>query len=110
MQPNGTLALATSRVFSHNLGERPGIPDGMKVDTEGNVYVGGSGGVWIIDPSGQALGNHRNRRPAAHQYVFRRRRLEDAVLHQLGQALVGAGQYPRHPRADAAPGVTGGST
>ena len=54
--PNGTLALATSRVFSHNLGERPGIPDGMKVDVEGNVYVGGSGGIWVIDPSGKHLG------------------------------------------------------
>ena len=57
MQPNGTLALATSRVFSHNLGERPGIPDGMKLDIEGNVYVGGSGGIWIIDPSGKHLGS-----------------------------------------------------
>ena len=57
MQPNGTLALATSRVFSHNLGDRPGIPDGMKVDVEGNVYVGGSGGIWIIDPSGKHLGS-----------------------------------------------------
>jgi gluconolactonase len=56
MQPNGTLALWTSRVFSHNLGERPGIPDGMKVDVEGNVYVGGSGGIWVIDPAGNHLG------------------------------------------------------
>ncbi len=54
--PNGALALATSRVFSHNLGDRPGIPDGMKVDPEGNVYVGGSGGIWVIDSSGKHLG------------------------------------------------------
>ena len=54
--PNGALALASGRIFSHNLGERPGIPDGMKVDAEGNVYVGGSGGVWIIDPTGKHLG------------------------------------------------------
>ena len=54
--PNGALALGSSRIFSHNLGERPGIPDGMKVDVEGNIYVGGSGGIWVIDPSGRQLG------------------------------------------------------
>ena len=54
--PNGALALGSSRIFSHNLGERPGIPDGMKVDVEGNIYVGGSGGIWVIDPSGKQLG------------------------------------------------------
>ena len=28
----------------------------MKVDVEGNVYCGGAGGVWVMDPSGKALG------------------------------------------------------
>jgi len=28
----------------------------MKVDSLGNVYCGGSGGLWIIDPSGEPLG------------------------------------------------------
>ena len=56
MQPNGTLALATDRVLCDLCGERPGVPDGMKVDVEGNVYCGGSGGIWVIDPSGQHLG------------------------------------------------------
>ncbi len=55
-QPNGTLALATDRVFADLRGERPGIPDGMKVDVEGNVYCGGSGGIWVMDPSGNHLG------------------------------------------------------
>ena len=56
MQPNGTLALATDRVLFDLRGDRPGVPDGMKVDVEGNVYCGGSGGIWVIDPSGQHLG------------------------------------------------------
>ena len=56
MQPNGTLALASGRVFADLRGQRPGVPDGMKVDTAGNVYCGGSGGVWVIDPSGNPLG------------------------------------------------------
>jgi len=36
--------------------ERPGVPDGMKVDLDGNLYCTGPGGVWIIDPTGKHLG------------------------------------------------------
>ena len=35
---------------------RPGVPDGMKVDMEGNIYSAGPGGIWIISPEGKALG------------------------------------------------------
>jgi gluconolactonase len=56
LEPNGMPLLATDRVFCDLIGEWPGNPDGMKVDTEGNVYCGGSGGVWIMDPSGKHLG------------------------------------------------------
>ncbi len=56
MQPTGALALATDRVFIDLSGERPGVPDGMKVDVEGNVYCGGSGGIWVMDSSGNHLG------------------------------------------------------
>ncbi|MGE0102215.1 MAG: SMP-30/gluconolactonase/LRE family protein [Blastocatellales bacterium] len=30
--------------------------DGIKVDREGNLYVSGPGGLWVIDPSGKHLG------------------------------------------------------
>ena len=53
---SGGIDLATDRIFCNLRGERPGEPDGMKVDVEGNVYCTGSGGVWIIDPSGKHLG------------------------------------------------------
>lgn len=56
VQPNGTLALATDRAFADLRGDRPGVPDGMKVDIEGNVYCGGSGGIWIFDSAGIHLG------------------------------------------------------
>jgi gluconolactonase len=36
--------------------QRPGAPDGMKVDEQGNVYSAGPGGVWIFSPEGKALG------------------------------------------------------
>jgi gluconolactonase len=54
--PNGTLARQTDRVFVDLGGPEPGGPDGMKVDTAGNVYCGGSGGLYIVDPKGKKLG------------------------------------------------------
>ncbi len=35
---------------------RPGAPDGMKVDEQGNIYSAGPGGVWIFSPEGKPLG------------------------------------------------------
>jgi gluconolactonase len=54
--PNGLLAKQTDRVFADLSGSEPGNPDGMKVDTAGNVYCGGSGGLWILDAKGKKLG------------------------------------------------------
>ena len=56
LHPNGTLARQTDRVFADLRGSELGVPDGMKVDTEGNVYCGGAGGLWIMDPKGKKLG------------------------------------------------------
>ena len=64
MQPNGTLALATDQVFCDLRGDRPGVPDGMKVDVEGNVYCGGSGGIWVMDATGSHLGTIVHGAPA----------------------------------------------
>ena len=50
LNPNGSLARQSDRVFADLGGPEPGVPDGMKVDTEGNVYCGGAGGIWIMDP------------------------------------------------------------
>lgn len=56
LEPNGMPLIATDRVYCDLNGEREGNPDGMKVDSQGNVYCGGSGGIWVIDPNGQHLG------------------------------------------------------
>jgi gluconolactonase len=56
LAPNGTLAKHTDRVFADLRGDEPGVPDGMKVDTEGNVYCGGPGGIWVMDSNGKKLG------------------------------------------------------
>ena len=70
MQPNGTLAIQSDRVFADLTGERPGVPDGMKVDVEGNVYCGGSGGVWVLDPSGKHLGTIAHGESATTNVAF----------------------------------------
>jgi gluconolactonase len=51
---DGTLS--NQRVFCDMSSADPGVPDGMKVDTLGRVYCVGSGGFWVIEPSGEVAG------------------------------------------------------
>ena len=55
VEPTGLLALATDRVFATLRDDRVGVPDGMKVDTAGNVYCTGPGGIWMFDSAGTHL-------------------------------------------------------
>jgi gluconolactonase len=34
----------------------PGNPDGMKLDTQGNIYAAGPAGIWVFSPQGKHLG------------------------------------------------------
>ncbi len=53
--PDGKLTDA--KVFYDATADpRPGNPDGMKVDVQGNIYSAGPGGVWIFSPEGRHLG------------------------------------------------------
>jgi gluconolactonase len=70
LMPNGTLARQTDRVFADLSGDEPGFPDGMKVDMEGNVYCGGAGGIWIMDPRGKKLGRIVHGAPATTSVAF----------------------------------------
>ncbi len=68
--PSGMLAKHTDRVFADLRGDEPGVPDGMKVDVEGNVYCGGAGGIWILDPLGKQLGRIVHGAPATTNIAF----------------------------------------
>jgi gluconolactonase len=53
--PNG--ALANGRIFGEEPGGKgDGVPDGMKVDRNGNLYVTGPKGIWVWDSQGHHLG------------------------------------------------------
>jgi hypothetical protein len=68
--PNGLLAKQSDRVFADLRGSEPGVSDGMKVDVEGNVYCGGAGGLWILDPKGKKLGRIVHGQPATTNMGF----------------------------------------
>jgi sugar lactone lactonase YvrE len=55
--PNGDLD--GGEVFAELWGEGGGRPDGMKVDTRGNLWCTGPGGVWVFSPDGTHLGTLR---------------------------------------------------
>ncbi len=47
--------LKNGRLFGKEEGS-DGVPDGMRVDRKGNVFVTGPGGIWVWDPEGNHLG------------------------------------------------------
>jgi alcohol dehydrogenase (cytochrome c) len=47
--------LKNGRLFGKEEG-RGGVPDGMRVDVNGNVFVTGPGGIWVWDPEGNHIG------------------------------------------------------
>ncbi|MEP6714972.1 MAG: SMP-30/gluconolactonase/LRE family protein [Terriglobia bacterium] len=52
---DGTVS--KGRIFYDLAGvKEKGIPDGIKVDSQGNVYAAGPEGVWVFSPDGRHLG------------------------------------------------------
>ncbi len=37
--------------------KRPGMPDGMKIDRQGNLFAAGPGGILVLSPTGKHLGS-----------------------------------------------------
>jgi gluconolactonase len=54
VRPNGTLA--GGAVWAETKGEGKGAPDGMKLDSAGNVYCCGPGGIHVFSPEAVDLG------------------------------------------------------
>jgi gluconolactonase len=55
VKPDGSIA--NGKVFL-DMTKEPGegVPDGMKIDEEGNLYATGPGGVLVVSPKGKHLG------------------------------------------------------
>jgi gluconolactonase len=58
VKPDGTLTNGKLFIDLSKETER-GITDGLRVDTKGNLYETGPGGVWIISPDAKHLGTIR---------------------------------------------------
>jgi gluconolactonase len=53
----GDGSVANGKVFADVTAQtEPGVPDGMKVDAQGNLWATGPGGIWILAPDGKHLG------------------------------------------------------
>ena len=50
--------LTNMRVFADSISDpaKPGAPDGMKCDAQGNIWVTGPGGLWVYSAQGQLMG------------------------------------------------------
>jgi gluconolactonase len=58
VRDDGTLA--NGRVFFDATAwtkTRKGVPDGMKVDKDGNIFAAGPGGIHVFTPNGTHLGS-----------------------------------------------------
>jgi gluconolactonase len=52
-------SVANARIFydaTANLATEKGLPDGLKIDKQGNVFATGPGGVWVFNSNGRVLG------------------------------------------------------
>ena len=49
-------SLANQRLFAQTQGDGPGVPDGMKIDSEGNLYCCAQGGLHVYKRDGSFLG------------------------------------------------------
>ena len=51
---NGSIS--NGRIWAETGGDKPGVADGMKVDSAGNLYCCGSGGIHVFDVNGTCIG------------------------------------------------------
>jgi len=91
-------SVSNGKVFADVTAEKDdGLPDGMKVDAQGNVYGSGPGGVWVFSPDGKHLGTIKPPETPANcawgddgksLYMTARTGLYRIKLAAMGQKLV----------------------
>lgn len=54
LKPDGSVG--GGEVWAETVGEGDGAPDGMKLDSQGNIYCCGPGGIHVFSPQAQCLG------------------------------------------------------
>jgi len=63
------VTIANGRIFfdaTRWVKTKPGLPDGMKVDKDGNLFATGPGGVFVFTPDGKHLGTINTGEPTAN--------------------------------------------
>ncbi len=65
---DGDDSLSNGRIFfdATDFTSEPGLPDGLKIDGQGNVFASGPGGIWIFDSGGNVLGKIKLPEPTAN--------------------------------------------
>ena len=58
--------ITNDRIWAETVGEGGGVPDGMKIDSEGNLYTTGPGGIHVFDPAAESLGVIKMSKPTAN--------------------------------------------
>ena len=97
--PDGSIS--NGRMFFEGVGSgviEEGIPDGMKCDERGNIWVTGPGGIWVISPVGRAP-RHDPRAREHRKHDVGRRGLAHGLHPELDLALL-------HSRRSSARGAS----
>jgi gluconolactonase len=64
---NADGTVSNGRVFADATSSpETGVPDGIRVDSAGNVYATGPGGIWVFSPDGKHLGTIKTPESAAN--------------------------------------------
>ena len=98
MNADGTIG--KGRVFADvtsMVGKFPGLPDGMKIDHNGNLFATGPGGVHIFAPDGKRLGRIETGEATANCRLGRRR--QHSLHYGRHVSLPGEDSHQRGPAA-----------
>ncbi len=67
VKPDGTLGAGKEiRNVTDRVGKEPGLPDGLTVDQQGNLWASGPGGIYIMNATGKLQGRLVTGRPTSN--------------------------------------------